>query len=191
MRCGLQRWEFKKKCKNWVYIKWILNDSALNEQKNFQPKFPRFNFVTIISAWTTQWQDVIQEFWPKINLVSLSHRHFKIHILYTNLEHFFFATLDCFPSKSASHIWQGEFWSPKIKPRGSSQLEKCVEFCETKIDFWWMMSSQLGTSLPRPTIHPVPAPFLTDPAGILEYKWFFLCHFICDYFIWCRNWHKN
>ena len=89
-----------------------------------------------ISTRTTQWQDVIQEFWPKINLVSLGHRHFKIHILYTNLEHFFFATLDCFPSKSASHIWWGEFWSPKMKLRGSSRLDKCVEFCETKIDFW-------------------------------------------------------
>jgi len=116
-------------------------------EKKFRPKFPRFNFVTNISAQTTQWQDVIQEFGPKINLVSLGHWYFKIHILYTNLEHFFFATLDCFPLKSAPHIWQGEFWSPKLKPRGSSQLDKCVEFCKTKTDFWWMMSSQLGMSL--------------------------------------------
>ena len=34
---------YKKRCKNWVYIKWILNDGALNSKKN-STKIPEVQF---------------------------------------------------------------------------------------------------------------------------------------------------
>jgi len=111
-------------------------------EKKFRPKFLRFNFVANISAQTTQWQDVIQEFGPKINLVSLGHWYFKIHILYTNLEHFFLQLWTVFRWSQHLTFGGGNFDHQNWNREGPASLTNVLSSAKQKqiFDGWCQAS---------------------------------------------------
>ena len=118
-------------------------------KKKIQPKFPRFNFVATISAWTTQWQNVIQEFGPKINLVSLGYWYFKIHILYTNLEHFFLQLWAVFCRSQHLTFGGGNLDHQKWNREGPASLTNVLSSAKQKFDGWcqagWERAYMFGT----------------------------------------------